>query len=133
MSRRLTAHITRTGSGRGFTLIEVLIVITLIGILAGIAVPLYQNSVIKAREAALKEDLYQFRDAIDKHFADLDAYPESLKELSDRKYIRAVPVDPFTNSSESWIEVAAEGAPGIYDVKSASTLLGINGVPYNEW
>lgn len=132
MSRLLTAHITRTGRG-GFTLIELLIVITLVGILAGIAVPLYQNSVVKAREATLKEDLYQLRDAIDKHYADLGAYPESLKELSERRYIRSVPIDPFTNSDSTWVEIPAEGYHGIYDVKSGSSLRSINGTSYNEW
>ncbi|HBG46368.1 MAG TPA: general secretion pathway protein GspG [Deltaproteobacteria bacterium] len=128
----MTAHITKTGKG-GFTLIEMLIVMTLIGILAGIAVPLYQNSVTKSREAVLKEDIYQLREAIDKHYADNGAYPESLRELSNKKYIRSVPVDPFTNSDETWIEIPVEGDPGVYDVKSGSRLVGTNGVAYSEW
>lgn len=124
------APIIRTG--RGFTLIELLIVMSLIGILAGIAVPHYQNSVIKAREATLKEDLYQLRDAIDKHYADIGTYPETLKELSNKKYIRALPIDPFTNN-DTWVEIPAEGAAGVYDVKSGSSLIGTNGVAYNAW
>lgn len=118
---------------RGFTLVEVLIVLTLVGILAGIAVPLYRNSVVKAREAALLENLYKMRDAIDKYYADNAAYPDALTVLPEKKYIRAVPVDPFTGSDGTWIEVNAEGEPGVYDVRSGSNAIGTNGVPYNEW
>lgn len=130
--RPLTAPFTGTGRG-GFTLIEVLIVLTLVGILAGIAVPLYQHSIIKAREATLKENLYQLRDAIDKHYADRGAYPDTLTGLVDKKYVRTVPVDPFTNLNDTWVEVPAEGEPGVYDVRSGSSAVGANGVPYNEW
>lgn len=106
---------------------------TIVGILAGIAVPLYQNSVIKAREATLKENLYQMRDAIDKHYADRGAYPDALSVLADRRYIRSVPVDPFTNSKDTWVEVPAEGVPGVYDIKSGSSAIGTNGITYHEW
>lgn len=106
---------------------------TLIGILAGIAVPLYYSSVIKAREAALKEDLYQLREAIDKYSADHGAYPDGLSVLVEKKYVRSIPVDPVTDSSETWIEVQAEGSSGIYDVKSGSGIMSTDGTAYNEW
>lgn len=125
---------------RGFTLIELLIVMTIIGILASIVVPNYQRNLIKAREAVLMEDLYQMRRAIDAFFADNIRYPESLQELLDRKYLRSLPRDPFTESSETWEEVqptptlegeVAEG--GVEDVHSGSDRVGLNGIPYREW
>jgi len=125
---------------RGFTLIELVIVMTIIGILASIAAPNYQRSVIKAREAVLMEDLYQMRRAIDAYFADHTKYPESLEALVEAKYLRGIPIDPFTNAQDSWELVvptptaegeAAEG--GFEDVHSGSDLVGLNGTPYREW
>lgn len=124
----------------GFTLIELLIVMSIIGILAAIAVPSYQRSLIKAREAVLMEDLYQIRRAIDAYFADKISYPDSLESLVENKYLRSIPRDPFTESSDTWTTVPPEPAPdgelaegGVFDVRSGSDLIGLNGVPYNEW
>lgn len=125
-----------TGAGRrarGFTLIELMVVISIIGILATIAVPIYQNSVIKAKESTLKVDLYQMRSAIDKYYADNGEYPGSLLVLAEKKYIRTVPVDPFTWTSDTWVEVPPEEGEGVYDVKSGSKLIAVNGTSYNEW
>lgn len=130
----------RKSSQRAFTLIELLIVMSIIGILASIVVPSYQRNLIKAREAVLMEDLYQMRRAIDAYFADHIRYPESLDDLVTSKYIRDIPRDPFTKSTETWEEVPpaptidgeiAEG--GVEDVYSGSDLIGLNGIPYREW
>lgn len=127
-------------SREGFTLIELLIVMSIIGILASIVVPSYQRNLIKAREAVLMEDLYQMRRAIDAYFADNIRYPDSLDSLVESKYLRDVPRDPFTQSTDTWEEIPpapssdgnlAEG--GVEDVRSGSDLIGLNGVPYRDW
>ena len=125
---------------RGFTLIELLIVVAIIGIIAGIAVVQLQNAPKKARESVLKEDLYALRDCIDQYFADKGKYPESLDTLVQEGYLRKVPVDPITNSSESWQVVHAEatdedteGAGGIIDVKSGADGTALDGSRYADW
>jgi general secretion pathway protein G len=127
-------------TSRGFTLMELLIVMTIIGILASIAVPSYQRSSIRAREAVLQEDLYQVRRAIDAYYSDHAKYPDSLDDLVQSKYLRDIPSDPFTHSDETWETVppepSAEGElpPGeVFDIHSGSELVGLNGVPYKEW
>ena len=125
---------------QGFTLIELMIVMSLIVILAGIGLTLYGNSVTRAKEAALKEDLFRMRDAIDQYYADQNKYPASLEELVSAKYLRAVPVDPFTQSAETWTTTFSDadpsnpGAePGISDVKSGAEQAAIDGTPYADW
>ena len=125
---------------KGFTLIELLIVMTIIGILASIVVPNYQRNLIKAREAVLMEDLYQMRRAIDAFFADHISYPESLDDLVAGKYLRDIPRDPFTQSTETWEEIpptpSAEGEfaeGGVEDVRSGDDRIGLNGIPYRDW
>ena len=118
---------------KGFTLIELLIVVTIIGILATMAAPSYQASVIKAREAALRQDLFTIRDVLDQHRADQGKYPSSLQALVSAGYLRAIPKDPFTNSNTTWQEMVDATEGGIFDVFSGSDFVGTNGTPYNRW
>ncbi len=121
----------------GFTLIELMIVMTILGILVTLAQPSFKTATIKAREAVLKEDLFVLRDVIDQYYVDHNTYPPSLQELVDKGYMRSIPMDPFTQSAETWVVVSIEdedgGSSGIYDVHSGSDRVGLNGIPYNEW
>jgi general secretion pathway protein G len=129
----------RTGE-RGFTLIELLVVISLIVLLASIGLVMYQNSVQRGREAVLKEDLFRMRDAIDQHYADKGKYPGSLEDLVSAGYLRKVPVDPMTQSTETWQTVPAEPdpanltvEPGIYNVRSGAEGQALDGSKFSEW
>ena len=133
VSKPATDHRPLT-TDRGFTLIELMIVMTLIGILAAIAQPQFHQYTIRAREAVLKENLFTLRDVIDQYSADKGKFPDTLQELVDNRYIRKVPEDPFTKSAETWVIVPPDtGEGGIFDVHSGSDLIALNGTPYNEW
>jgi len=132
MKDRRSAHATRRKAG--YTLIELMIVLTIIGILVSIAQPNLHKAVIRARETSLRRSLFVMRDTIDQYYADNGRYPDSLEDLIQKKYIRAVPDDPFTRSSTTWVIIPPEGEEGsVFDVHSASRLVSLNGVPYNEW
>jgi general secretion pathway protein G len=125
---------------RGFTMVELLVVISIIVILAAMGMAQYRNSVIRAREAVLKEDLFRMRDAIDQYYADKMKYPSGLEDLVTDGYLRELPVDPFTNSKDTWQAVNAEpnvndttSQPGVYDVKSGSDATSMDGTPYSDW
>jgi general secretion pathway protein G len=130
----------RAASQAGFTLMEIMIVMALIATLAGVGLSMYGNSVTRAKEATLKEDLFRMRDAIDQYYADKNKYPPTLEALVTDKYLRAVPVDPFTLNADTWQTTMSEleagnvaTEPGIYDVKSGSELTGLDGTPYANW
>ena len=133
---------TRKKNQPGFTLIEMIIVFSLIGILVGLGLPQYQTAARRAREAVLKEDLFQFRKLIDHYYQDKGKYPASLQSLVDEKYLRTIPVDPMTQSGTSWVEVRETPSMddltsmenlGVIDVKSGSEANSLDGTPYNTW
>lgn len=121
----------------GFTFLELMIVVTIIGILATLAQPMFQRAVTAAKEAVLKEDLFILRDLIDQYYADNEKYPATLEDLVEKKYIRRIPKDPITGSRDTWVLVYAtdeEGKEnGVYDVKSGSDRVGLDGTKYSEW
>ena len=120
---------------RGFTLIELLVVMSIIAVLLTIAVPRSFRSLENSREAVLREDLNTLRDAIDKHYGDYGQYPDSLVALVERKYIRAVPVDPIAKTADAWQPVVSDDPdhPGIRDVHSNAPGIGGDGTPYKQW
>ena len=127
-------------SASGFTLIELMIVIALISVLAGMGVVQYKNGVQHTAESVLRTDLFRMRDAIDQYYADKNKYPSALDSLVSDGYMRRVPEDPFTKSADSWQTVPAEpdpnnpsGEPGVYDVKSGAQGSALDGSNYSDW
>ena len=120
-------------NAKGFTLIELMIVVSIVGILATIAVPSYQSSLIKAKETVLRQDLFTLRELLDHHRADKGKYPPSLDGLVTAGYLRTLPKDPFTNLPSSGQQIIEPTEGGIFDVYSGSDLVGTNGTPYNRW
>lgn len=138
---QLGGLVRRSPQGEGgWTLIELLIVISLVSILAGIALYSNRTAVTHAQEAVLKENLFRLRDAIDQHYADKGQYPQTLDVLVTEGYLRQIPEDPITGSADTWQTIFAEPdprnpgqEPGIYDVKSGSDRTAIDGSRYDEW
>jgi general secretion pathway protein G len=129
----------KRSNSRGWTLIELLIVISLISILATIGLASYRNSVTASKEAILKTDLFRMRDAIDQYYADKGEYPASLDALVTEGYLRKIPDDPFTRAAD-WQTLPAEpnpskptAEPGVYDVKSSSPDTALDGSRYADW
>lgn len=127
---------------RGFTLIELIIVLTLIGILVGLALPEYRNSIKRTKETALKENLFIFRKLIDQYYTDKGKYPLMLQTLVEEGYLRNIPQDPITKSAATWVEIREQpsledymptGQLGVVDVRSGSEAKASDGTFYNTW
>ena len=127
-------------SRRGFTLIEIMIVMTIISILVSIAVPLYQASIRRARESVLRNNLFTLRTVIDEYSFDKKKAPQTLQDLVSEGYLRQIPIDPITGSSQTWVVVNEDALtsvdqtePGIFDVRSGSDEKSLEGTPYSDW
>ncbi len=124
---------------KGYTLLELMIVVAIVSILVTLAIPTFQQSAMKAKEAALKQNLFTMRAVLDQYYADRGDYPASLETLVEEKYLRAIPVDPFTKSATTWNEIFEEqeegddSPAGVYDIKSGSDDLALDGTPYKDW
>ncbi|MBD3415450.1 MAG: prepilin-type N-terminal cleavage/methylation domain-containing protein [Candidatus Aminicenantes bacterium] len=139
---RIISPSLRQGTEAGFTLIEIMIVFTLIGILVAMGIPQYKYAAKRAREATLKENLFIMRKLLNQYCLDKGEYPPSLKTLIDEEYLLKIPKDPITQSNQTWIEVEetltdeellSGQVPGISDVRSGSEDISLDGTPYNTW
>ena len=125
---------------KGYTLIELLIVLAIIGLLVSIALPRIRDAQQRAKEAVLRENLFRIRETIDQYKGDKGKYPSSLQQLVDDGYLRKMPYDPITGRSDSWLEVPEEmgessdptAQPGIWDVQSGASGTALDGTPYGE-
>jgi general secretion pathway protein G len=130
----------RKSAESGFTLIELMVVMLIIGVLMAIAVPNYVSAIRSAKEAVLKEDLHVIRNAIDSYTMDKQKAPQSLQDLVEAGYLKAIPQDPMTRSTDTWVAETTDtlhsldqSDPGIDDVHSGSQESGSDGQPYNTW
>jgi len=127
-------------SRRGFTLVELMIVMAIIVILIGVAIPYYQKSVIRAKESVLRNNLFTIRTVIDEYSYDKQKAPQSLQDLVTDGYLRDLPRDPITNANNTWKEIREDASqavnstePGLFDVRSGSDKMSLDGTSYSEW
>ena len=127
-------------SKRGFTLIEIMIVMTIVTILVSIAVPLYQKSIVRAKESVLRNNLFTLRTMIDEYSYDKKKAPQSIDDLVSEGYLRQIPIDPITGSDQTWIPIMEDALtsvdqnePGLYDVRSGAGSISLDGTAYSEW
>jgi general secretion pathway protein G len=132
--------VRRTHSGKGYTLIELIIVMAIISVLMAIAVPIYQKSLLRTKETLLHNNLFTLRQVIDEYTYDKQKAPQTLQDLVSEGYLRAVPIDPITGSDQSWrvimedaVSMVNQTQPGIFDVRSGSDQKSLEGTPYSQW
>jgi len=132
--------IKRLRSTRGFTLIELMVVMAIVSILLTIALPIYQKSITRSKESVLRNNLFTLRSMIDEYTIDKGKAPQSLQDLVSEGYLRQIPLDPITGSDQTWRIIMEENAiggntssPGVFDVKSGSDKTSLDNVPYSEW
>jgi len=135
-----TGACPRRAALRGFTFVELMVVVTIIVILVTMAIPIYSRVILRAKEAVLSNNLTTLRTVIDNYTYDKQKAPQSLEDLVNEGYLKRVPDDPMTGNNSSWKVVMEDAAqsvnqsePGIFDVKSGSDKMGSNGTPYSEW
>jgi len=135
-----SGELARKRRQRGFTLIELLVVCAIIGILSAVAVANFRRSIVKAKEAALQQDLYTMRTLINQYFADKGKYPSDISSLVEDHYLQVIPKDPFTDSPDSWVVEQAEQdesdistEPGIVNVRSGAEGTSLDGRSYSEF
>ncbi|MEK6645871.1 MAG: type II secretion system protein [Candidatus Firestonebacteria bacterium] len=118
---------------KGFTLIELIFVITILGVLYAVAQVVITGKITKAKETALKENLYVMRKSIDDYYADKGKYPDTLQDLVEEKYIRKIPDDPFTKSDQTWVIISSDKGNDVFDIHTSNEGIGSDGKKYNEW
>jgi general secretion pathway protein G len=128
------SHIVSGRERRGFTLIELLVVMAIIATLLTLVTPRYFQHIERTKEAVLRENLASVRDAIDKFHADTNTWPADLQDLADKHYIRAIPKDPVTGQSDTWVLVPPpDGGGGVYDLHSGAAGVGLDGTSFGDW
>lgn len=124
----------RTSSQQGFTLVELLVVLSIVALLLTIATPRYFNNLERAKETTLKEDLSVMRESIDKYYGDHNQFPDNLEQLVEKKYIRKIPIDPMTEKFDTWILIEAEPPlTGVEDIKSGAQGKAEDGSLFEDW
>ena len=125
---------------RGFTFVELMVVMAIIAVLLSVAIPIYNRSIIRAKESVLKNNLFTMRTVIDEYTYDKQKAPQTLQDLVSDGYLREVPLDPMTGNSDSWKIIQEDPSntvnqqqPGIYDVRSGSDKTSLEGTPYSDW
>ena len=124
----------------GFTFIELMVVLTIIVVLVTMAIPIYQKSILRAKESVLKNNLFTIRTVLDNYTYDKQKAPQSLRDLVTEGYLRDIPMDPMTGSNQSWKTIMEDATqsvnqsePGIFDVRSGSDKMGLDGTLYSDW
>lgn len=125
---------------RGFTFVELMVVVTIIVILITMAIPVYQKSIVRAKESVLKNNLFTLRTVIDNYTYDKEKAPQNLQDLVTDGYLKTLPLDPMTGSNQTWKTIMEDATqsvnqaePGIWDIRSGSDKMGLDGIPYSEW
>jgi general secretion pathway protein G len=138
--RQGAVRAARPGATFGFTFIEMMVVMAIIVVLISMAIPVYQKSIVRAKESVLKNNLFTLRTVIDNYTYDKQKAPASLQDLVSEGYLREIPTDPMTNSNQQWrvimedaTQAVNQDMPGIFDVRSGSDKIGLDGIPYAEW
>ena len=125
----------RAKPSRGFTLIELMVTLAIIALLVSIIAPHYTGRLVRSEETVLRENLLLLRDSLDKYYGDAGRYPDALPELVSKRYLRSIPRDPVTRSSDTWVIVPPTDREkgGVYDVRSGAPGVGSDGTPYAQW